>query len=164
MPEKPVVNVAPPKQVVSKQRYLLLHGRKLWFYSTGIARVCFAGGYLTFGIYVISHWKGNRYGFPEYMRGTFGASLIGVGFAAMTAFMFYEAIKWLRRSRQYGKEIAPVLPLTKRNTLLIPSQEILVRSSDTPATEQHDSLLRAVQKGPDTPSEQLLRAGQAEIE
>ncbi|HLK57424.1 MAG TPA: hypothetical protein VKU00_12715 [Chthonomonadaceae bacterium] len=51
-------------------------------------------------------------------------------------------------------------PITDHNAHLLPLMETLVRGSDLPPTEQQNELLRAVQQGQETPTEQLLRASQ----
>jgi len=70
---------------------------------------------------------------------------------------------WSKRNFVKARSIEPVVFLTERNAHLLPLQDTLVRSSNAPATAQQDSLLRAVQQHHGTPSEQLLRAGRAEI-
>lgn len=166
MPENPqkCEGDSSARQVVSKKQYLLLHGKKFWLYAGSAATLGFAGLYLLMGINTFIHWKSRRYGFPEFLQGDFGAIMVVFSSGVFVAAGLSTAVKRFRASRKYSKEIAPILPLTEHNALLIPPEEILVRSSEIPTADSPTVLLRAVQQGTDTPSEQLLRAGPGEIE
>src|SRR5882757_3790750 len=128
--EKPVVDALPPKQVVSKEQYVRLHAKKFRLYAGSVATLGTAGMFFLMGLNAFIHWKSPRYGFPEFMQGDFGAIFALFSCGALFVAGISTAVTRFRDSRKYSKEIAPILPLTERNALLIPPEEILVRSSE----------------------------------
>lgn len=58
------------------------------------------------------------------------------------------------------KQTAPVALLTKASLNRLRDDDILVRASDPPPSNQQMELLRVAQDGLDTPAEQLVRASQ----
>jgi hypothetical protein len=78
--------------------------------------------------------------------------LVFVGVALVKcALMAYKTVKMVQQQVSGIPHVPPVTP----NTL--PADEILVRASEEPPVAQSDVLLRAAQKGQETPKEELLR-------
>jgi len=151
----------PPTKIVSKQQYLILRGKKAGFYGLSAGMTVVGMGMLVDTILHILHWKT----YPNLLVPTITGGLIATIFGtAWGLFLTASAVVWSRRLLKRGKAIAPVKPLTDRNVHLLPPEDTLVRGSDAPLLEQQSVLLRAVQKGSETPSDQLLRAGQGKAE
>jgi hypothetical protein len=151
----------PPTKIVSKKQYLVLRGKKASFYALSAGMTLLGVGILVDTVIHIVHWKTN----PNILvPGVIGALITGVFSVAWGLFLTASAVVWSRRFLKRGKAIAPVQPLTDRNVHLLPPQDTLVRGSDAPVLEQHTILLRGFQKVGETPSDQLLRAGQGKTE
>lgn len=151
----------PPTKIVSKKQYLILRAKKASFYALSAGLTVVAVGILVDTIIHILHWKT----YPNLLVPTVVGGLIASIFgAAWGLFLTASAVVWSRRFLKRGKAIGPVQPLTDRNVHLLPPEDTLVRGSDAPVLEQQSVLLRPVQKAGDTPSDQLLRAGQAKTE
>ena len=149
----------PPKRIVSKKQYLILRGKKAGLYGLSAGMTALGVGILVDTIIHILHWKT----YPNFLvPGITGGLIAAIFGTAWGLFLTASAIVWSRRFLKHGQAIAPVQPLTDRNAHLLPLQATLVRGSDAPLIEQQSVLLRPVQQGPETPPEQLLRAGQGE--
>jgi hypothetical protein len=151
----------PPKKIVSKKQYLILGGKKAGLYGLSAGMAVVGVGVLVDTIIHILHWKTHPNILVPGVIGALTASIFG---AVWGLFLTASAVVWSGRLLKRGKAIAPVQPLTDRNVHLLPPQDTLVRGSDASPIEQQSVLLRAVQKGGETPSEQLLRAGQGKTE
>lgn len=146
----------PAQKIVSKKQYLILRSKKLGLYSLSAALTVVAGALLIDTAIHVVHWKnGSNFLIP----GLIGAAISCLGSALWGLIMFASTVTLIDRTRKRARAMMPVQPLTDRNVHLLPPQETLVRSSEMPPAEQQSILLRPVQKGPETPPEQLLRAG-----
>ena len=150
-----------PKKIVSKKQYLILRGKKAGLYGLSAGMAVVGVGVLVETIFHLLHWKTH----PDILvPGITGAVIATIFGTAWGLFLTASAGVWSRRFLKRGKAIALVEPLTDRNVHLLPPQDTLVRGSDAPLLEQHSALLRAVQKGSETPLDQLLRAGQRQYD
>jgi len=129
----------PPKQLVSKRKYLQATGKK-------VGLCCLAGLMVSVAIYLLT----SQATWLNHAQSN-GTSLL---FGAITIFAFWCSLRLFEK----GRQIEPGRPLTDHTVHLLPPEETLVRASDIPPSLQQTELLRAVQIGSETPPEELLRA------
>jgi hypothetical protein len=79
--------------------------------------------------------------------------------AVICAYITVGLIQSTRKYHVEALQVPNVLPVTA-NTL--PAEEILVRAAEEPPVAQSTVLLRAAQRGQETPQEELLRMSQGE--
>jgi hypothetical protein len=80
--------------------------------------------------------------------------MVGCVWGCIAAFLMSVGF-CLSRTR---RSIKPVAPITRHTVNLLPAEEILVRPSDAPPSQQEAELLRAAMHGHATPAEEMLRA------
>jgi hypothetical protein len=148
------------KRLVSKQRYLSVVGHKLSLYSSGSFLATL--GIICLAVLILILIVGIR----EVVQEITLSSLIPLGsFIAMIVILGGGAFLLFGMSKSAFKtasEIEPVIPVTDRNSHLLPAEESLLRGSDQPPTQLQNELLRAAQEGPQTPQEELLRVPDAD--
>jgi len=86
-----------------------------------------------------------------FAGGFFGVLCFGTGWIASKLFKAAAAVE-------------KVAPITRHNTGELPAAQTLVRASERPITHCQTELLRAAGEGAETPSEQLLRAAQGNMD
>lgn len=142
----------PQTQLVGWKRYLEVVTTKGFYYS--IATVCVGSGVLLgllslliFLVEVMT-WQDGENNFGVVMMGTL---LAAMGIAAIWA---GNAVG------SNAQKMDRVQLITREDTYLLPVRTTLVRAANPPASEPRTELLRATGLGPETPTEQLLRAGE----
>jgi hypothetical protein len=97
----------------------------------------------------------SRFGIPEL-----AALCVFIGSATVFGAFTWEAWDKLKAAQKAARltYVPPVTPDA------LPADEILVRSSEEPPVAQSEVLLRAAQRGQETPKEELLRVSQEPLE
>jgi hypothetical protein len=138
----------PQKRLVSNQQYISIIGEKLSLHVFGglLLAFGFAGLVLLWAL-----WKSGFAVNPDTQDAT---EVFAVAVSAVSLLLLVSSRFLLRKA----SKIESVAPITTRAVHLLPPEEILVRGSDRPSTNQQAELLRAAGQGPETPAEELLRA------
>ena len=138
-----------PRRVVSKGRYVRVMSTKMALASTYVFSF-FLALFALFGSMVCIILA-----FDPQNRALWAFLLLpALGCAAVSTSAFFWTLHLIRKEQQ----IAPVLPLTRRNAHMASAEESLVRASDLPPTHPETELLRSTSYDQETPAEELLRA------
>jgi hypothetical protein len=142
------------KRIVSKSAYAVLFSKreaKRWgsFVLAAATGVC--------GVFSIVCFYGmlSGIGYHDYFWMLLGAAGCCASVAAACTLMRFAG-----RMMQQVQLNLDVVPLTRANVGDMPAPDILLRASILSPTQQQVELLRAAQYGKESPSEELLRAGE----
>ena len=139
----------PQKQLVSKEQYVRHIGKNLTLTGVSVLAlavgipcllICFCWGIGLFLQALEGHVPSDAwYWYLGLLMVTGGLMKIGL------------------RTKKAVESSEAIVIVTHRNVHQLRDEDSLVRGSDLPPTEQQAELLRAVQTGQETPSEELLR-------
>jgi hypothetical protein len=139
----------PQKRLVGWEQYIGKIAKKGITYAVGT--LC---GGVGLAFLLLAYWG------VDYLWRPGGDNLVLLMVGGSFAILGLEAIWGGKTMFSKANKIEAVAPITRYNTGQLPEVETLVRGSDRPPTDHQAELVRAAGQRPETPAEELLRAGQ----